>query len=131
MTNCRFRDAGDCGITIYDVSLADNGNWQCQVTAVVVGQQTLQSDTINLLVLISPERPNIRRTVSLCSHSHGRGARLRRWGVDQALHSEPRVLPNCLTASLHSGAASPREPGQSDRVYGRQWKPGAQNILAP
>lgn len=67
-----FGYAGDCGITIYDVSLADNGNWQCQVTAVVVGQQTLQSETINLLVLISPERPNIRRTVSPSSRDQRR-----------------------------------------------------------
>jgi hypothetical protein len=55
---------GDCGLTIHDVSLdSDDGDWQCQVTAAAINQQTLQSQVIRLLVLISPERPTILRNV--------------------------------------------------------------------
>ncbi|KAI1285983.1 Irregular chiasm C-roughest protein [Halotydeus destructor] len=56
-------DNGECSLTIYEVSLIhDDGDWQCQVTAAALNQDTLRSDTINLLVLISPERPQLART---------------------------------------------------------------------
>lgn len=56
---------GDCGITIQDVSLdSDDGDWQCQVTASRLGEKTLQSQVIRLLVLINPDRPTIHRYVS-------------------------------------------------------------------
>jgi len=69
----RAPDNGDCGLTIYDVSPDyDNGEWQCQVTAAAVNQQTLQSEVIRLIVLISPRLLNISSTVSVPTGSPSR-----------------------------------------------------------
>lgn len=64
----RQPDDGDCSLLIRNVSVQqDDGLWQCQVTASDVEQDTLQSREANLVVLVPPERPQIKNMVSLFS----------------------------------------------------------------
>lgn len=61
----RQPDDGDCSLMIRNVSVAqDDGLWQCQVTASDVEQDTLQSREVHLVVLVAPERPQIKNMVS-------------------------------------------------------------------
>lgn len=62
----RLHISGDCTITIYNADRKyDDGQWQCQVTAPSVHQETLSSEVANVIVLITPSRPVIKRPVSL------------------------------------------------------------------
>lgn len=61
----RSPEDGDCSLMIRNVSVAlDDGQWQCQVTASDVDQDTLQSREVNLVVLVVPEKPQIKNMVS-------------------------------------------------------------------
>lgn len=61
----RQPEDGDCSLMIRNVSVAqDDGLWQCQVTASDVEQDTLQSREVHLVVLVAPERPQIKNMVS-------------------------------------------------------------------
>lgn len=62
----RQPEDGDCSLMIRNVSVQqDNGVWQCQVTAADADQETLPSREVNLVVLVAPERPQIKNvTVS-------------------------------------------------------------------
>lgn len=61
----RQPEDGDCSLTIRNVSVQqDDGIWQCQVTASDLEQDTLQSSESQLVVLVSPERPQIKNLVS-------------------------------------------------------------------
>lgn len=61
----RQPEDGDCSLMIRNVSVQqDDGQWQCQVTASDVEQDTLQSREVHLVVLVAPERPQIKNTVS-------------------------------------------------------------------
>lgn len=63
----RQPEDGDCSLMIRNVSVQqDDGLWQCQVTASDVEQDTLQSREVHLVVLVAPERPQIKNTVSNC-----------------------------------------------------------------
>lgn len=61
----RQPEDGDCSLMIRNVSVQqDDGQWQCQVTASDVEQDTLQSREVHLVVLVAPERPQFKNTVS-------------------------------------------------------------------
>ena len=59
---------GDCSILIRNASvLADDGEWQCQALTPDPETDTLQqSRSTQLVVLVAPERPQIRDLVSSC-----------------------------------------------------------------
>lgn len=62
----RTPDDGDCSLQLRNASVqADDGRWQCQVTAGDLDQETLQSREFSLTVLVAPERPSIKNTVSI------------------------------------------------------------------
>lgn len=61
----RQPEDGDCSLMIRNVSVQqDDGIWQCQVTSSDVEQDTLQSGEVHLVVLVPPERPQIKNMVS-------------------------------------------------------------------
>lgn len=61
----RQPEDGDCSLMIRNVSVVqDDGQWQCQVTSPDVDQETLQSREVSLVVLVAPERPQIKNVVS-------------------------------------------------------------------
>lgn len=61
----RAPNDGDCSLWIRNVSVvSDDGTWQCQVTATDVDQETLESREMSLVVLLPPERPQIKSSVS-------------------------------------------------------------------
>lgn len=61
----RQPEDGDCSLMIRNVSVQqDDGIWQCQVTSSDVEQDTLQSTEVHLVVLVPPERPQIKNMVS-------------------------------------------------------------------
>lgn len=61
----RSPEDGDCSINIRNVSVQqDDGIWHCQVTAPDPEQDTLQSGGVQLIVLVAPEKPQIKNTVS-------------------------------------------------------------------
>lgn len=61
----RQPEDGDCSLMIRNVSVQqDDGIWQCQVTSSDVEQDTLQSSEVHLVVLVPPERPQIKNMVS-------------------------------------------------------------------
>ena len=61
----RQPDDGDCSLALRNVSVQlDDGKWQCQVLAADVEQEALQSREVNLVVLVAPERPQIKNLVS-------------------------------------------------------------------
>lgn len=61
----RAPEDGDCSMTIKNASVAtDDGLWQCQVTASDVDRDSLQSRPVQLLVLVAPERAQIKNVVS-------------------------------------------------------------------
>lgn len=61
----RHPDDGDCSLRIQNASVTqDDGLWQCQVLATELDQLNLQSRLATLLVLVPPERPQIKDLVS-------------------------------------------------------------------
>lgn len=61
----RQPEDGDCSLVIRNVSVQlDDGVWQCQVTPSDLEQDTLQSRETQLVVLVPPERPQIKNAVS-------------------------------------------------------------------
>lgn len=69
----RQPEDGDCSIQIRNASVQqDDGQWQCQVTASDVEQDTLQSREVQLIVLVAPERPQIKNMVSLAKRERER-----------------------------------------------------------
>lgn len=58
-------DDGDCSLLVRNTSVAlDDGHWQCQVLSPEIDQEPLQSRDVHLLVLVPPERPQIKNLVS-------------------------------------------------------------------
>jgi hypothetical protein len=58
----RTPNDGDCSITINDLDLKnDDGQWQCQVTAASIGQETLSSQFAQVVVLVAPTKPVIKQ----------------------------------------------------------------------
>lgn len=66
----RQPEDGDCSLQLTNVSVASDGAWQCQVTAPLAEQETLQSQVSQLIVLLEPERPQIKNLVSLSLELH-------------------------------------------------------------
>lgn len=61
----RTPEDGDCSLLLRNATVqSDDGHWQCQVTAGDLEQETLQSREFALTVLVAPERPIIKNTVS-------------------------------------------------------------------
>lgn len=57
----RAPDDGDCSLSIRNASVQmDDGQWQCQVTPAETDQETLQSREAGLVVLVAPERPQLK-----------------------------------------------------------------------
>lgn len=56
--------SGDCSLTINNLDLkSDDGDWQCQVTAASLGQESLISPLAQVVVLVAPTKPVIRDIV--------------------------------------------------------------------
>ena len=54
-------DDGDCSLLVRNTSVAlDDGHWQCQVLSADLDQEPLQSRDVHLLVLVPPERPQMK-----------------------------------------------------------------------
>ena len=71
----RTPDDGDCSLLIRNVSMAsEDGTWQCQVTAQDIDHEPLISRELQVVVLVTPEKPIIKNTVSqsidLYNHLH-------------------------------------------------------------
>lgn len=61
----RSPDDGDCSITLRNVSVSqDDGLWQCQVSTVDLEQESLLSRDTRVIILVAPERPQIKNVVS-------------------------------------------------------------------
>lgn len=62
----RAPEDGDCSLTISNASVSlDDGRWQCQVLSPDLDQDSLQTREVNLVVLVTPEKPQIKNLVSL------------------------------------------------------------------
>lgn len=62
----RAPEDGDCSLSISNVSVAlDDGRWQCQVLSPEIDQDALQTRDVNLIVLVPPEKPQIKNLVSI------------------------------------------------------------------
>lgn len=78
----RQPEDGDCSLMIRNVSVQqDDGLWQCQVTASDVEQDTLQSREVHLVVLVPPERPQIKNMVSFPQAPHALRGWINEWGA--------------------------------------------------
>lgn len=66
---------GDCSIQIRNASVAlDDGHWQCQVLSAEIDQDALQTRDSQLVVLVAPERPQIKNQVSVATSAARRAA---------------------------------------------------------